>query len=168
MTFQQKFYKLKIETNGQGFTDITTKLKEWIKEIELIRGVIYLTLLHTSCSLIVNENADPKVLEDLTKYMNALVPEEQFQSYSPIEGQKFHRYKHFQEGPDDMPAHIKTSLTSTSLTLSVNEAKLILGTWQAVYLWEHRFARNSRTIHLHAMGTINKNDSCLNNISDCI
>lgn len=106
--------------------------------------------LHTSCSLTVNENADPRVLRDLTTYLRALVPQEGVQPISGLGGLR--AYSHGDEGPDDMPAHIRTALTSTSLGLSFDQGRLLLGTWQAVYLWEHRTAGNLRSLSVHLIG----------------
>jgi secondary thiamine-phosphate synthase enzyme len=94
------------------------------------------------CSLIVNENADPRVLHDLTTYLRALVPQEGLSQ----------PYAHDDEGPDDMPAHIRTALTTTSLGLSFDQGRLVLGTWQAVYLWEHRARGQRRQLSLHLLG----------------
>ena len=160
---EQILSELFVTTKGEGFTNITPKLNQWIKEVEINQGIIIISTKHTSCSLIINENADPNVLRDLSSYMKALVPEEEFTS---IDGKgKSHRYLHSQEGVDDMPAHIRTTLTSTSLSLSVNDSKLLLGTWQAVYLWEHRYSENLRKLNIHILGelkesrTNDKNDS---------
>ncbi len=152
MPLQQALFRLKVKTKGKGFSDITPQLNGWITETGLSTGVLHLTALHTSCSLTVNENADPRVLEDLSSYLQALVPEE---GYKSIDGNGPKRiYKHANEGLDDMPAHIRTSLTSTTITLSFKAGTLVLGTWQAVYLWEHRCNVYIREIHLHAIGEI--------------
>ena len=152
MTITQELDQLEIITKGEGFTDLTPKIAQWIKRKRVHKGIINLTALHTSCSLIINENADPRVLEDLSCYINALVPEEGFMA---IDGQGPKRsYRHSDEGPDDMPAHIRSTLTNTSISLSINQGVLVLGTWQAIYLWEHRILHNSRKIHLHAIGEL--------------
>ncbi|WP_320676415.1 secondary thiamine-phosphate synthase enzyme YjbQ [Prochlorococcus sp. MIT 1300] len=150
MPLEQSLDRLKIRTSGSGFTDLTPFLNEWVSASKLIKGVLYLTALHTSCSLTINENADPDVLKDLSNYMKALVPEEGFKPLSG-HGPKS-TFLHSSEGKDDMPAHIRTSLTCTSMSLSIDLGKLILGTWQAVYLWEHRESEHLRTISLHAVG----------------
>ena len=147
---EQIISKLKYKTNGEGFTDITNDLNLFIKENNFISGILNLTSLHTSCSLTINENADPNVLEDLKKYMQAIVPYDCFTSLSEKKEVIF--YKHYQEGQDDMPAHIKTSLTNTTLSLSFQESKIVLGRWQAVYLWEHRFGIKERSINVHIFG----------------
>ena len=152
---EQIFSTLEINSSGQGLKDITSFITNFIKEKKIITGLIVLNLMHTSCSLIVNENADPNVLKDLEKYINSLVP---FNSYHDLTSQrKKISYKHYQEGEDDMPAHIKTALTNTSLSFSIQNEKLVLGTWQGIYLWEHRFGNNLRKINIHAIGEIKKN-----------
>tara|TARA_B100000029_G_C17523690_1_gene940861 strand:- start:51 stop:512 length:462 start_codon:yes stop_codon:yes gene_type:complete len=142
------------ETDGQGFLDITSHVNNWINENKIDQGILIITTQHTSCSLTINENADPRVLQDLSSYMNALVPERGFKPNNGKENEI--SYKHNDEGLDDMPAHIKTTLTCSTLSLSINHNKLVLGTWQAIYLWEHRYLRHSRRILLHAIGSINK------------
>ncbi len=138
------------ESFGEGFIDITENINAWIRLNKLKRGILIISTKHTSCSLTINENADPKVLKDLSAYMKAIVPEENFISID--KKQKKYSYLHSEEGLDDMPAHIRTTLTSTSLSLSIDNGKLSLGTWQAVYLWEHRYSKNIRKINYHAIG----------------
>ena len=146
---EQILSELSFETYGEGFIDITSAINQWIVKNKILQGILVLSTQHTSCSLTVNENADPRVLEDLLSYMRALVPEE---GARPISGQgKLSSYRHADEGVDDMPAHIKTALTSSSLSLSIDKNKLVLGTWQAIYLWEHRYLRHSRKLFLHAI-----------------
>ena len=147
----QIFSKLKILTNGEGFVDITHDLNLFIKENNFDAGILNLTALHTSCSLTINENADPNVLRDLKKYMQSLVPYDSYVTLS--KNREEISYKHYQEGADDMPAHIKTSLTNTCLSLSFQDGKILLGTWQAIYLWEHRFDQKERIVNLHIIGT---------------
>ena len=106
-------------------------------------GICHLFIKHTSASLSINENTDPSVRHDFAKFFDVLVPE----------NQSF--FKHKYEGPDDMPAHIKTSLTNTCLSLSFQDGKIMLGTWQAVYLWEHRFDQKERIINVHIIGEKN-------------
>ena len=157
---EQIFSKLKFFTNGEGFIDITHDLNSYIKKNSFQSGIFNLTSLHTSCSLTINENADPNVLRDLKKYMQSIVP---YDSYLTLSRKREEiSYKHYQEGADDMPAHIKTSLTNTSLSLSFQDAKIILGTWQAIYLWEHRFDQKERIINVHIIGE--KNQSIYNEI----
>ena len=150
----QAISETKIQTNGQGFIDITKNINEWIHSIGIIKGIIVISLQHTSCSLIINENADPLVLKDLSSFMKALVPEEGFKAISGLGASK--SYQHSSEGLDDMPAHIRTTLTATCLTLSINSSKLILGIWQAIYLWEHRKDHHERRLILHAVGEFKK------------
>ena len=149
----QIFSNLKFETNGEGFIDITNNLNLIIRKNNFNSGILNLTSLHTSCSLTINENADPNVLKDLKKYMQSIVPYDCYSSLSKNKQQIY--YNHHQEGPDDMPAHIKTSLTNTALSLSFQEGRIILGTWQAVYLWEHRFNKKERILIVHIIGEKN-------------
>jgi secondary thiamine-phosphate synthase enzyme len=147
---QQVLRQLEVITSGEGFTDLTAALNREIEASGLAMGVAVISVLHTSCSLTINENADPRVLADLTDYLRALVPRE---GTRPLSGQGALRpYAHDDEGPDDMPAHIRTALTCTSLSLSVHHRQLVLGTWQAVYLWEHRALGQRRTLCLHLLG----------------
>ena len=152
MFLKQKQGNLEIITRGEGFTNITSLINSWILEQQILEGVIFITALHTSCSLTINENADKRVLDDLTNYFNAIVPEKEF--YGLTNNNNKIQYKHSEEGLDDMPAHIKTALTTTTLSLSIKNRKLVLGTWQAIYLWEHRYASNNRNIYLHTIGEI--------------
>ena len=150
---EQIFSELKFTTHGEGFTDITYDLNLYIEKNNFHSGIFNLTSLHTSCSLTINENADPNVLRDLNKYMQSIVP---YDSYLTLSKDREEiSYKHYQEGADDMPAHIKTSLTNTSLSLSFQNGKILLGTWQAVYLWEHRFNQKERIINVHIIGEKN-------------
>tara|TARA_B100000614_G_scaffold194926_1_gene176164 strand:- start:956 stop:1444 length:489 start_codon:yes stop_codon:yes gene_type:complete len=152
---EQIFSKLKLITNGEGLIDITNDLNLFIEENNFDSGILNLTSLHTSCSLTINENADPNVLKDLKKYMQSIVP---YNSYLTLSKNREEiSYKHYQEGADDMPAHIKTSLTNTSLSLSFQESNIMLGTWQAVYLWEHRFDQKERVLNVHIIGKKKQN-----------
>ncbi len=147
---EQVISSIKVITYGQGFTDITSSVREFIRDNNLFNGILILNVLHTSCSLTLNENADPNVLHDLSKYIESIVP---FNSYQDLNIQpKKIEYKHYQEGEDDMPAHIKTALTNNSLSLSFQNEKLIIGVWQAIYLWEHRSERKERLVNIHAIG----------------
>ena len=139
---RQELRRLEVTTRGEGFTDLTAALQAELSATGLQRGLLQLVALHTSCSLTINENADPRVLQDLTTYLRALVPQGGLQE----------PYAHDDEGPDDMPAHIRTALTTTSLGLSFDGGRLLLGTWQAVYLWEHRASRQRRQLSLHLIG----------------
>ena len=147
---EQIFSKLKLSTHGEGFINITDDLNLFIKNNNFYSGIFNITSLHTSCSLTINENADPNVLKDLKKYMQSIVPYDSYLSLSKNREEIF--YKHYQEGSDDMPAHIKTSLTNTCLSLSFQNSEIMLGTWQAVYLWEHRFDQKERIINVHIIG----------------
>ena len=147
---EQILSQITFETKGKGFTNITKSINSWINVNEIETGIIVISLAHTSCSLIINENADPRVLEDFAHYFDALVPEKGFKS---INGKGYEKeYLHNEEGDDDMPAHIRTILTSSSLSLSIKDCSLLLGTWQAIYIWEHRSNPGIRTLNLHAIG----------------
>jgi secondary thiamine-phosphate synthase enzyme len=139
---KQSLCELSFQTAGEGFTDITAAINAEIAKSGMRTGLASFHVKHTSCSLIVNENADPRVLHDLTTYLRALVPQEGLSQ----------PYAHDDEGPDDMPAHIRTALTTTSLGLSFDQGRLVLGTWQAVYLWEHRARGQRRQLSLHLLG----------------
>ena len=147
---EQIFSQLGFITNCEGFIDITNDLNLFIEKNNFDSGILNLTSLHTSCSLTINENADPNVLSDLRKYIQSIVPYDSYLTLS--KGREEISYKHYQEGADDMPAHIKTCLTNTSLSLSYQNGEIILGTWQAVYLWEHRFDQKERIINVHIIG----------------
>jgi len=148
---QQDLRRLAVHTSGEGFTDLTAALNAEIGASGLQQGLAQLVCLHTSCSLTINENADPRVLHDLSAYLQALVPQQGVRSLSG-EGPLL-AYRHDDEGPDDMPAHIRTALTCTSLGLSFQRGRLLLGTWQAVYLWEHRARPQRRELSLHLIGS---------------
>ena len=153
---EQVISSIKVITKGQGFIDITYLVKEFIRKNNFLNGILILNVLHTSCSLTLNENADPNVLHDLSKYIESIVPYNSYQDLN-IQPRKI-TYEHYQEGEDDMPAHIKTALTNNSLSLSIQNEKLIIGVWQAIYLWEHRSEMKERVVNIHAIGEkINKN-----------
>ena len=137
---RQIFFNLEIKTNGQNLYEFTNQTNNWIKENKLNNGIINLSIQHTSASLIIQENADPDVLTDLINYFDKLAPMDNS------------LYIHTTEGKDDMPAHIKSSLTNNQITLSIKNGKLILGTWQGLYLFEHRLAPQSRKILFHFLG----------------
>ena len=136
----QIFYELIIKTKGQGLYNFTKETTDWLKKQKIYNGILNLNILHTSASLTIQENADPDVLYDIKNFFDKLVP------------MNNNLYKHTTEGIDDMPAHIKSILTSNQLTLSVKNKKLILGTWQDLYLFEHRLENQNRTISYHLMG----------------
>ena len=137
---KQEFFELKINTNGQNLYDFTNQLHDWLKKNEFKNGILNLSIQHTSASLIVQENADPDVQADLISYFNKLVPMDNS------------LYTHTVEGKDDMPAHIKSSLTNNQISLSIRDGNVVLGTWQGLYLFEHRLERQSRKIVLHFLG----------------
>ena len=141
---------LTISTGEEGFTDITPQLQRQLARSGLDTGIASLSCLHTSCSLTINENADPRVLADLQTFARAVAPAEGVRSLSGTGERR--AWRHDDEGPDDMPAHIRTALTATSLQLSVQGGRLLLGTWQAVYLWEHRARGQHRRLSLHLIG----------------
>ena len=136
----QKFFDLKINTSGQKLYEFTEKVVNWIKINNFKNGMLNLNIQHTSASLIVQENADPDVKTDLINYFDKLVPMDNS------------LYIHTAEGKDDMPAHIKSSLTNNQITLSIKDGKFLLGVWQGLYLFEHRLNPQSRKIILHFMG----------------
>ena len=152
---EQIFAKLNFITNGEDLIDITDDLNLFIQERNFQSGILNVTSLHTSCSLTINENADPNVLKDLKKFMKSIVPYNCYTSLSKDREEIY--YEHFQEGEDDMPAHIKTALTNNNLSLSFQEGRIILGTWQAIYLWEHRYSPKERTISVHIIGEKSSN-----------
>ena len=130
----------RISTRGRGTYEITSQVSEFVRQSGIADGICNIFLHHTSASLILCENYEPDVRRDLEVFFAALVPD----------GDK--RFVHRDEGPDDMPAHIRTALTTTSLGLSFDQGRLVLGTWQAVYLWEHRARGQRRQLSLHLLG----------------
>ena len=137
---KQEFLNLEIKTNGQKLYEFTQKTCNWIKENNFNNGIINLSIQHTSASLIIQENADPDVQTDLINYFNKLVPMDD------------KLYSHTTEGKDDMPAHIKSALTNNQISLSIKNSSLLLGTWQGLYLFEHRIEKQNRLIVLHYLG----------------
>jgi secondary thiamine-phosphate synthase enzyme len=129
--------RLTVKTSGQGLYDFSSELNGIVLSTGIDEGLCTVMVQHTSASLVIQENADPSVQTDLVSWFNRLVPEG-----DPL-------YTHTQEGPDDMPAHIKSALTTTSLSIPVMDGKLALGTWQAIYLWEHRRIGSSRSMVVH-------------------
>ena len=136
----QKFFNLDISTNGQKLYDFTEKTNDWIKDNGFKNGILNISIQHTSASLIVQENADPDVQTDLINYFDKLVP------------MNNKLYIHTAEGKDDMPAHIKSSLTNNQISLSIKNAELMLGTWQGIYLFEHRLEPHTRVLVHHFLG----------------
>ena len=137
---QQIFHEIKIKTEGQGLYNFTKQTLNWLKKQKINNGILNINILHTSASLVIQENADPDVLNDLKNFFDKLAPMDN------------KLYKHTTEGKDDMPAHIKSALTNNHLTLSVKSKQLVLGTWQGLYLFEHRLAQHSRTLSHHLIG----------------
>ena len=137
---KQEFYNLEINTNGQKLYEFTYKTIEWINNNNFKNGIINLSIQHTSASLIVQENADPDVQKDLINYFDKLVPMDN------------KLYVHTTEGKDDMPAHIKSALTNNQISLSIKDSELLLGTWQGIYLFEHRLDTTTRTVIHHYIG----------------
>ena len=138
----QKFFNLEISTNGQKLYDFTDKTYDWIKDNNFKNGILNISIQHTSASLIVQENADPDVQTDLINYFDKLVPMDN------------KLYIHTTEGKDDMPAHIKSALTNNQISLSVKNKELLLGTWQGIYLFEHRLNPQTRSIIHHFIGEV--------------
>ena len=137
---KQEFFNLEINTNGQKLYEFTDKAIDWIKKNKFKDGILNFNIQHTSASLIVQENADPDVKIDLINYFNKLAPMDDS------------LYIHSTEGKDDMPAHIKSSLTNNQITLSIRNGELLLGTWQGLYLFEHRLKPQLRKIIFHFLG----------------
>ena len=137
---KQIFDETVINTKGSGLYDFTDQIHYFVKKNKLINGILNINILHTSASLIIQENADPDVLHDLNNFFKKLVPMDN------------KLYKHTTEGKDDMPAHIKSALTNSHLTLSVKDKKIILGAWQGLYLFEHRLENQIRKISYHFIG----------------
>ena len=136
----QFFKEIKIKTNGQKLIEITSQVLDIVASASIKEGILNLSIMHTSASLIVQENVDPDVKKDLLNFFDSAVP------MDPS------LYVHNIEGKDDMPAHIKTALTNTHITLSIRSKKLVLGTWQGIYLFEHRLDSHKRTIVHHYIG----------------
>ena len=137
---KQEFFNLKINTAGQRLYDFTDQTIKWINNNKFKNGMLNLSIQHNSASLIVQENADPDVQTDLINYFNKLVP------------MNNKLYVHITEGIDDMPAHIKSALTNNQISLSIKNNELLLGTWQGLYLFEHRIETQNRTIIHHFIG----------------
>tara|TARA_B100000686_G_scaffold348060_1_gene438212 strand:+ start:483 stop:902 length:420 start_codon:yes stop_codon:yes gene_type:complete len=136
----QFFHEINIKTKGQGLYNFTEETLNWVEKQKITNGILNINILHTSASLVIQENADPDVLHDLKNFFNNLVP------------MNNKLYKHTTEGKDDMPAHIKAALTNNQLILSIRNKKLSLGTWQGLYLFEHRLEQHTRTLSHHLMG----------------
>jgi secondary thiamine-phosphate synthase enzyme len=137
----QHTHSLQISTRGKGLYPFTREVAQWVSSLKIETGLLTVFLQHTSASLAIQENADPDVVRDLADYFERLAPEN-----DP-------RYRHQDEGPDDMPAHIRAALTQTSLTIPVVHGRMALGTWQGIYLFEHRAAPHRRSVVLHFFGS---------------
>ena len=138
---RQEFFNLELKTNGQKLYEFTDQTIDWINKNNFNNGILNLSIQHTSASLIVQENADPDVQTDLINYFDKLVPMDN------------KSYIHTTEGKDDMPAHIKSALTNNQISLSIKDSELLLGTWQGLYLFEHRLEQQNRTIIHHFIGS---------------
>lgn len=136
---RQAVTKLTVVTTGTGFTEITGEVARWIDDSGISDGLVTLHCQHTSASLVITENASPAVLRDLQRWLDRIAPERD-------------RYEHDDEGPDDMPAHLRSALTGVNLSIPVQHGRMMLGTWQGIFLAEHRRAPHRRTIALHLLG----------------
>jgi len=143
MHLLQSHHRLDVATRGPGFIDITDEVGRWLAGIGAREGLLTLFIRHTSASLVIQENADPDVQADLVDALDLIAPEER-------------PWRHDTEGPDDMPAHVKAMVTATSLAIPVLEGAMTLGTWQALYLVEHRSAPHQREVVLHYAGTLSR------------
>jgi secondary thiamine-phosphate synthase enzyme len=137
---KQVFNEIMVNTKGQGLYEFTEKTIEWLSNQQIKNGMLNINILHTSASLVIQENADPDVLYDLKNFFDKLAPMDN------------KLYQHTTEGKDDMPAHIKSTLTNNQLTLSFKDKKLMLGTWQGLYLFEHRLEEHTRVLSHHLIG----------------
>ncbi|HVU28107.1 MAG TPA: secondary thiamine-phosphate synthase enzyme YjbQ [Verrucomicrobiae bacterium] len=137
---RQSFHELTISTRGRGLYEFTDEVERWVRENKFREGLLTIHLRHTSASLLIQENADPDVRRDLEAFFQRLVPD----------GDAI--FIHTSEGDDDMPAHVRTALTAVNLSVPFHEGQLALGTWQGIYLWEHRIRGHSRNIALHFVG----------------
>ena len=137
---RQSSHELVLKTRGRGFYEFTDEVTAWVQKIGFQFGVVTLHLRHTSASLLIQENADPEVRRDLERFFARLVPDG-----DPL-------FQHTAEGEDDMPAHVRTALTAVNLSLPVEAGRLALGTWQGIYLWEHRRLPHTRRVACHFIG----------------
>ena len=137
---EQYTHRLQVATRGKGLYEITHEIDAWLRGRQVERGLLTVFVQHTSASLAIQENADPDVVHDLNEFFNRLAPD----------GAPW--YRHTAEGPDDMPAHIRAALTLTQLSVPVEKGRMALGTWQGVYLFEHRVAPHRRSVLLHLLG----------------
>ncbi len=137
---QQFTHQLTVSTHGKGFYEITEQVQNWLGDLNVGTGLVTIFIQHTSASLVIQENADPDVVRDLESFFSRLVLEN-----DPL-------YTHTTEGPDDMPAHVRAALTQTQLSVPLRNGSLSLGTWQGIYVFEHRRHPHRRHVVLHAMG----------------
>jgi secondary thiamine-phosphate synthase enzyme len=137
---RQALHTLHIQTRGKGLVEISTDISRWLRDQNVSTGLLTIFCRHTSASLLIQENADPDVQTDLENFFEEIAPEDS------------KRYVHNTEGPDDMPAHIKAALSQTQLAVPVASRRMVLGTWQGIYLFEHRRAPHQREIVLHLLG----------------
>ena len=137
---KQAEFQFSVSTKGRGIYAISNKVESWVQNQNICSGLLTLFIPHTSASLLIQENADPDVLEDLDRFFNRLVPDG-----APL-------YDHQAEGPDDMPAHIRAALTQTQLSIPIRNNEMALGIWQGIYLFEHRVHPHTRNILLHLLG----------------
>ena len=137
---RQALHELRIPTRGRGLYEFTDQVAAWVSQNSFKNGLLTLHLRHTSASLLIQENADPDVRRDLEKFFARLVPDG-----NPL-------FIHTAEGEDDMPAHVRTALTAVNLSIPISRGRLALGTWQGLYLWEHRRAPHTRLVSLHFVG----------------
>ena len=137
---RQFTHQIHIATQGKGLYEFTREIASWLQAHQPLTGLLTVFCQHTSASLLIQENADPDVVADLADFFDRLVPEE------------IHLYRHTAEGPDDMTSHIRSALTQTQLSIPVRNGKLALGTWQGLYLWEHRLLPQNRRLVVHLQG----------------
>jgi secondary thiamine-phosphate synthase enzyme len=137
---RQIHHQFDIQSRGRGLYDFTVEVAGWLAESGIRDGLLTLFVRHTSASLVIQENADPDVQRDLDAFLSRLVPE-----HDPL-------YRHTQEGPDDMPAHVRAALTASQLSIPVRDGRMVLGTWQGIYLFEHRRAGHFRHVAGHVIG----------------
>jgi secondary thiamine-phosphate synthase enzyme len=137
---RQSLHDLSVATRGRGFYEITESVAARVREAGVHTGLATLQILHTSASLLIQENADPEVRRDLERFFSRLV----------VDGDRL--FRHDSEGDDDMPAHVRTALTAVNLSLPIKAGRLALGTWQGIYVWEHRTAPHTRRLVLHILG----------------
>lgn len=137
---RQFFHQISVDVRGKGLYSISSQVADWVASLGMQSGLLTLLIQHTSASLVIQENADPDVRTDLEKFFSRLAPEG-----DPL-------YDHVLEGPDDMPAHVRSALTQSSLSIPVVNGEMALGTWQGIYVFEHRQAPRNRHVMLHLMG----------------